>query len=156
MSSKIPFPPAGFDELTADEQVEYVQELWDYIVDSRSGQISIPDWHREILEERMAQYRENGDEGIPFEQFEKELFEQLKKGWHQAFRFLLDIRATRRRIEQFPYQFPVVENTTGRALLKHFPYAMYFYLNVDHLSVTAIVHQRRNLTVWMDRGNGSY
>jgi putative addiction module component (TIGR02574 family) len=70
----------GFDELTADEQVEYVQELWDYIVDSRSGQISIPDWHREILEERMAQYRENGDEGIPFEQFEKELFEQLKKG----------------------------------------------------------------------------
>jgi putative addiction module component (TIGR02574 family) len=80
MSSKIPFPPAGFDELTADEQVEYVQELWDYIVDSRSGQISIPDWHREILEERMAQYRENGDEGIPFEQFEKELFEQLKKG----------------------------------------------------------------------------
>jgi hypothetical protein len=33
---------------------------------------------------------------------------------------------------------------------------MYFYLNVDHLSVTAIVHQRRNLTVWMDRGNGSY
>ena len=80
MSSKIPFPPPGFDELTADEQVEYVQELWDYIVDSRSDQISIPDWHREILEERMAQYRENGDEGIPFEQFEKELFEQLRKG----------------------------------------------------------------------------
>jgi putative addiction module component (TIGR02574 family) len=78
MSSKIPFPPPGFDELTADEQVEYVQGLWDYIVDSRSDQISIPDWHREILEERMA--RENPEEGTSWEEFEKELLEQLMKG----------------------------------------------------------------------------
>jgi len=78
MSSKIPFPPPGFDELTADEQVEYVQELWDYIVDSRSAQISIPDWHRELIKERLA--RENPEEGISWEEFEKELLEQLMKG----------------------------------------------------------------------------
>jgi putative addiction module component len=78
MSSKIPFPPPGFDELTADEQVEYVQELWDYIVDSRSDQISIPDWHREIIKERLA--RENPEDGTPWEEFEKELLEQLMKG----------------------------------------------------------------------------
>jgi len=78
MSSKIPFPPPGFDELTADEQVEYVQELWDYIVDSRSDEISIPDWHRELIKERLA--RENPEEGISWEEFEKELLEQLMKG----------------------------------------------------------------------------
>jgi len=43
-----------------------------------------------------------------------------------------------------------------RALLKHFPYFMYFSLNEDHVSVIAVVHQRRDHTVWMDRGNGSY
>jgi len=78
MSSKIPFPPPGFDELTADEQIEYVQELWDYIVDSRSDEISIPDWHRELIKERLA--RENPEEGISWEEFEKELLEQLMKG----------------------------------------------------------------------------
>ena len=78
MSSKILFPPPGFDELTADEQVEYVQELWDYIVDSRSDEISIPDWHRELIKERLA--RENPEEGISWEEFEKELLEQLMKG----------------------------------------------------------------------------
>ncbi|HZM99036.1 MAG TPA: addiction module protein [Pyrinomonadaceae bacterium] len=78
MSSKIPFPPPGFDELTADEQVEYVQELWDYIVDSRSDEISIPDWHREIIKERLD--RENPEDGTPWEEFEKELLEQLMKG----------------------------------------------------------------------------
>jgi len=81
---------------------------------------------------------------------------------NQAFRFMVDIHATRRRIERFPYQFPVVEVTkyiidpVRRALLKHFPYSMYFRLKVDHVSVIAVVHQRRNHTVWVDRGNGSY
>ena len=81
--------------------------------------------------------------------------------WYQrtdlnlAFRFTLETLATRRRIEQFPYQFPIVYDTIRRALLKRFPYAMYFDLNDDEASVIAVVHQRRNHTVWMDRGNGS-
>lgn len=88
--------------------------------------------------------------------------------WYQrkdpkvAFRFLLETRATLRRIERFPYQFPVIEATEDvkdpvrRALLKDFPYFIYFTLNKDVASVRAIVHQRRNHTVWMDRDNGSY
>ena len=81
---------------------------------------------------------------------------------NQAFRFMLDIRATRRRIEQFPYQFLIIEtpkhikDIVRRALLKHFPYSLVFTLNIDVASVIAVVHQRRNHTVWMDRGNGSY
>jgi len=88
--------------------------------------------------------------------------------WYQqidpnlAFRFMLDILGTRRRVEQFPYQFPVIEvpkyikDIVRRALLKHFPYSIYFTLNKDEASVLAVVHQRRNHTAWIDRGNGSY
>ncbi len=79
MSSKVPIPPPGFDELSTDDQVEYVQALWDRIA-SRSEQVSIPDWHMEILEERLARYNSNGMEGTPWEEFEKELIEQLTKG----------------------------------------------------------------------------
>src|SRR4029079_10066057 len=81
---------------------------------------------------------------------------------NQAFRFMLEIRATLRRLERFPYQFPIVEarkyfsDPVRRAHLKHFPYSMYFRLNKDVASVKAIIHQRRNHTAWMDRGNGSY
>jgi len=79
MSSKIPFPPAGFDELSVEDQIEYVQELWDLIT-SRPEEVPVPDWHLEIIEERLARYRETGEEGRPCEEFEREIFEQLKKG----------------------------------------------------------------------------
>ena len=79
MSSKVPFPPPGFDDLSPDDQAEYVQELWDYI-DSRKDQIEIPDWHKEILEERLARYARDGMEGISWEELEKELLDQLRKG----------------------------------------------------------------------------
>ena len=87
--------------------------------------------------------------------------------WYQridpnlAFRFTLETRATRRRVEQFPYQFPVIKakyikDTIRRALLKRFPYSIYFILNIDLVSVIAVVHQRRARTIGMDRGNGHY
>jgi len=79
MSSKLPIPPPGFDELPIDEQVEYVQELWDRIV-SRESEVNVPDWHMEIVEERLARYSTNDVEWTPWEEFEKELIEQLIKG----------------------------------------------------------------------------
>ena len=78
--------------------------------------------------------------------------------WYQRidldldFRFKLDVRATLRRIQTFPYQFPIISSIARRALLKHFPYSVYFRLNIDQASVIAVVHQRRNPIVWMDRG----
>jgi len=77
--------------------------------------------------------------------------------WYQgtslnlAFRFTLETVATRRRIERFPFQFPIVYKTVRRALLKRFPYSMYFELKDDEASVIAVVHQRRNPAVWMAR-----
>ena len=53
MSSKIPFPPAGFDELSVEDQIEYVQELWDKIT-RRPEEVPVPDWHLEIIKERLA------------------------------------------------------------------------------------------------------
>jgi putative addiction module component (TIGR02574 family) len=78
MSSKIPFPPPGFDELSAEEQAEYVQALWDHI-SSPTEPIDVPDWHLEILEERLARYDANGMQGIPWDQFKKEFLQELLK-----------------------------------------------------------------------------
>ena len=76
MASKIPFPPPGFDDLSADEQAEYAGELWDRVT-LREHEISVPDWHMEIVRERMARYERDGMQGISLEDLEKQLFEQL-------------------------------------------------------------------------------
>ncbi|HEV8203241.1 MAG TPA: addiction module protein [Pyrinomonadaceae bacterium] len=71
MSSEVPFPPPGLDELSNDEQIEYTAQPDD---------VSVPDWHMEIIEKRLARYEKDGMEGTPLEEFEKELFELLMKG----------------------------------------------------------------------------
>jgi len=78
MSSEVPFPPPGFDELSIDEQNEYVSRLEERIK-SLPDDLTVPDWHIEIVEKRLAECENNGFEGIPWEEAEKELIEQLSK-----------------------------------------------------------------------------
>lgn len=78
MSSPLPFPPPGFDQLVFVEQIEYIEKLLDYIKPNEQyGEI--PQWHREILEERLARYREIGFQGTPWEEFEQELDKELEQ-----------------------------------------------------------------------------
>ena len=52
MSQTLPIPP-GFDELSIDEQIEYLQSLWDRIA-AKPEAVPVPDWHKEILAKRLA------------------------------------------------------------------------------------------------------
>lgn len=53
MFQSIPMPPPGFDTLTVEEQIDYVQSLWDHIT-SHPDEVPVPDWHKQILNERLA------------------------------------------------------------------------------------------------------
>jgi putative addiction module component (TIGR02574 family) len=59
-----------------EEKIDYVQLLWDCITVDES-KIPVPDWHRELLNERLADYRANPNEGRPWEEVEADL---LKHG----------------------------------------------------------------------------
>lgn len=72
MSESLPLPPPGFDTLSVEEQIDYVQSLWDHIA-ARPEAIPVRDWHREVLAERLAAYDANPDEGKTWEEFEEEL-----------------------------------------------------------------------------------
>ena len=71
-----------------------------------------------------------------------------------AFRFMLDMRAIKRRIANNPYTFPIYKDVIRRALLKRFPYYVYFYLKYELVFVIAVVHQRRDDSLVMDGSNG--
>lgn len=65
-----------------------------------------------------------------------------------ARRFSLEGRTIVRRIAQFPNQFPRVDGTLRQALLRRFPYAMYYRLHSKLVIVVAVVHQRRSDAIW--------
>ena len=78
MSEQLPVPPPGFDALSVPEQIDYVQSLWDHIA-ARPERVPVPDWHREILEQRLESYRSGASEGRAWKDFEKELRIDLDK-----------------------------------------------------------------------------
>ena len=75
MSSKVPFPPPEFDDLSPDDENEDDQE---YVI-AGPDKVRVPKWHLELLREREARYERDGMEGTPWEELEKELLEELTK-----------------------------------------------------------------------------
>ena len=76
MSQALPLPPPGFDALSVEEQIDYVQSLWDHIA-ARPEQVPVPDWHREVIAQRLAAYRANPEEGKTWQEVEKDLRPRL-------------------------------------------------------------------------------
>ncbi|NGZ96040.1 MAG: addiction module protein [Nitrospira sp. WS110] len=58
MSKTVPTPPPGFDDLTVGEQIDFVQSLWEKIAASPE-QVPVPEWHRQIIRERLEAYQVN-------------------------------------------------------------------------------------------------
>jgi putative addiction module component (TIGR02574 family) len=56
MSKPVPLPPPGFDDLSVDDQIAYVQSLWDRIA-ATPDQVPVPEWHRDVLDERLKDYK---------------------------------------------------------------------------------------------------
>ena len=74
MAKTLPIPPPGFEELSVEEQIDYIQSLWERIA-AHPEDVPVPDWHRKIIEERLTDLDENPDASIPWE----EVREAMKK-----------------------------------------------------------------------------
>ena len=55
------------------------------------------------------------------------------------------------QIAERPHQFPAVEPSVRRGLLRRFPYAVYFILDEEAVVIIAVLHQRRDPAVWQRR-----
>lgn len=74
MSQTLPVPPPGFEALSLEEQIDYVQSLWDHIA-ARPDEVPVPDWHRQVLAERLASYDTSAVAGKTWEELDQELTE---------------------------------------------------------------------------------
>ena len=76
MAETLPIPPPGFDDLPVEEKVLYVEALWDRIA-AAPEQIGVPDWHRQLLSERLAEYRSDPGTGRRWRDVRDELLNEL-------------------------------------------------------------------------------
>lgn len=78
MSTPVPVPPPGFDELSVEEQIDYVHALWNRIAASPE-RIPVPQWHRDLIDERLDDLEANPEDGEPWEQVQDELRAKLSR-----------------------------------------------------------------------------
>jgi putative addiction module component (TIGR02574 family) len=75
MPNTVPLPPPGFDDLSVDEKLDYLQSLWNRITASPDA-VTVPAWHRDVLDERLRDLRDTPDAGDTW----KVVQERLRKG----------------------------------------------------------------------------
>jgi putative addiction module component (TIGR02574 family) len=74
--NSLPIPPPGFDELSVGEKVRYVEALWDRIA-AAPNEVAVPDWHRQVVSERLAVYRSDPSAARPWREVRDELLREL-------------------------------------------------------------------------------
>ena len=85
----------------------------------------------------------------------KELFEA--QDWYEGEvaglgrRFRQAIEALIDRMSDNPRQFPIVFKNVRRALLRRFPYSLFFVVEDDELIVIACFHASRDPSHWQKR-----
>jgi plasmid stabilization system protein ParE len=66
-------------------------------------------------------------------------------------RFLDELDLVFQRVKDNPRQFPRVEGDVHRALLRHFPYGVYFLVESEDINVLAVLHLHREPDMWKSR-----
>lgn len=66
------------EEMSVDEQFELTRKLWLSIKSKEKWDDSVPEWQREILEERLKYSLEHPEEGRPWKEVMQELRANIK------------------------------------------------------------------------------
>jgi len=72
------------------------------------------------------------------------------RGTGLGLRFVGEVRTALRLIANNPLRFPAMDDEVRRALLKSFPYAVYFLMETE-VVVIAVLHQHRHPQSWQMR-----
>ena len=76
-------------------------------------------------------------------------YEGEAAGLGRRFRDAIDALA--RRLSYNPREFPIVFKNVHRALLRRFPYSLFFVVEGDNLLVIACFHAGRDPLQWQER-----
>lgn len=75
MNRRMTIPPTGFADLSVEEQIDYVQDLWDWIA-ARPEDIPVRDWQRALIDERLRQHEAHPEDAVPWEEVRERLLQK--------------------------------------------------------------------------------
>jgi toxin ParE1/3/4 len=81
------------------------------------------------------------------------------RNWYEAQQaglgdeFIEEVDAVLRRVGRAPRQFPKIHRELRRALVRRFPFAVYFLREGRRSVVVGVLHQRRNPAEWQRRSD---
>jgi len=76
-------------------------------------------------------------------------YEERTPGLGQA--FVTNVQAAIQRIRRAPVQFPAVDGEVRRALIRRFPYGVFYLNEEDRIVVIAVYHSSRDPKEWRSR-----
>ncbi len=76
-------------------------------------------------------------------------YEQQRAGLGDE--FLEALETVYQRLQATPEMHQILLRDVRRALLRRFPYSVYYRFHGDGVEVIAVQHQRRNLAAWKSR-----
>ncbi len=62
----------GIDRLAVTEKFRLIDEIWLSIAQEK-GETQVPTWHRQLLDERLAEFDADPEQGDPWEEVEVRL-----------------------------------------------------------------------------------
>jgi len=72
MSHALPSQPSPFEELSLEEDIQYVEEHLDELVAQLRANPMLEPWEVEMLADRLSRYRSQVEGGVDWEEFRKE------------------------------------------------------------------------------------
>lgn len=76
MQGVVPNPPPGFETLSIEDQIAYIQSLWDLIA-AGPKHVPVPDWHSDVLRERAKQRDSHPDAGRTWDDVRRDIERRL-------------------------------------------------------------------------------
>lgn len=110
------------------------------------GECQIPDYREGLKLSFFLSVRQEAEADVE-EAFE--YYGSCRTGL--GYDFLLCIEASFSLIEKNPNQFKSIHKTIHRALVKRFPYGIFYVIRGNKISVIGAVHARKNPDHWMTR-----
>jgi len=65
--------------------------------------------------------------------------------------FLLNVDGALQSILRNPHRFPVIHKNLRRALIRRFPYQIFFVLEKHRIVILAVFHAKQSPKRWMER-----
>jgi plasmid stabilization system protein ParE len=66
-------------------------------------------------------------------------------------RFVAEVKAATRAIEQYPEIAPVIDKEVRAKVLVRFPYSLMYVVEAYEISIVAVAHQSKRPAYWADR-----